>query len=149
MSDLTPEEALEESLRRIGWMIDDKDTEIERLTKQLDSYQAFADWGWAQPSILEVDDLPTPRLELVVRGEYPWFSFETVYQLVYKHLLGYSVSIPLGHTKTTGGGQPPVLHDGTIITPFRDGAHIRHDSKHLGLPAYITFGDVTQRIDAE
>lgn len=89
-------------------------------------------------------DLPTPRLELRLkiieigkdRYNRASGSWEWTYSIVYKHLLGHIVKIPLGSTKSNG-----CFSFGLPSLPFRDSAHIRHDSESLGLPAYIIRSD--------
>jgi len=56
-------------------------------------------------------------------------------------LAGTVVFVPLGHTKVGGDGRPPIRGDGSIRPPFRDGAHIHHDLKQLGLPAFAILED--------
>lgn len=54
---------------------------------------------------------------------------------------GKAVIVPMGTTKVGldlgERGRTPLEDDGTIYTPFRDGAHIRRDSAQLRLPAYV------------
>ncbi len=49
--------------------------------------------------------------------------------------------VPLGHTKVGGDGRPQIRGDGSIRLPFRDGAHIYHDMKQLGLPGFAILED--------
>jgi hypothetical protein len=40
----------------------------------------------------------------------------------------------------------PIMQDGVLDTPFRDGAHISLDSVTLGLPSFVVYGDVVRRL---
>ena len=82
--------------------------------------------------------LPVPRLELRWSNLDEWEKTCT-YSLVYKHLMDFSVRVPLGETKTSGR-----MQDVNIINawkPFRDGAHFDNEMKQFGLPGFIIIGD--------
>jgi hypothetical protein len=88
-------------------------------------------------------------LELVYipHKELGWSDYRVIYRLVMKHLLGRVFALPLSQTRLTRYGydkDPPALDD----LPLRDGAHIIHDSAHLGVPAFkIMPGEKPHRLD--
>ena len=126
---------LEEAEERIGEL----EREVERLQDHL---------PWTQHEEIEATpDMPVPRLEMVwEEGKFPRdYQYRCAYRLVYRHLLGHLVAVPLGETMV--GSTKPPDHFGEIDTPFRDGAHIKSDARQLGLPAYVRWGDKVERID--
>jgi hypothetical protein len=100
--------------------------------------------------------LPLPRLQLT------WEKIEPP-EDGYNWLCKYEILIPLpkhdirnerkwgfyaasiGGTRR-GGERPPDSY-GKLDTPFRDGAHVRWDALHLGMPAYVVYEDKYRRID--
>jgi hypothetical protein len=131
--------------------------EVERLERQLDTSVL----GWSRHRPWKEDGLPVPRLELRWKLTAPGEAV-ALFVLVYRHFLDHVEAVPLGQTRCSGGGyrvgenrpadMPPLFHAGTyagmpgLDLPFRDGSHLKHNAKHLGLPAYISTddGDVTQ-----
>jgi hypothetical protein len=91
--------------------------------------------------------LPVPRLELVwkkMREPKDGYTWYCRYDLVKNHLVGEINRIPLGGTRSSG------YHDGvngTVGTPFRDGAHILFDARELRLPAYAICGKNVTKLD--
>ena len=91
--------------------------------------------------------LPVPRLELVwekMRQPEDGYAWYCRYDLVKNHLVGEINRIPLGGTRASG------YHDGmngTVGTPFRDGAHILFDAIELRLPAYAILGKCVTKLD--
>ena len=135
-------------------LLDLKDEQIEKLEAELEKYQEAErlardkeSWVWTEHEIMDAKDdfdLPVPRLELVWellddRG----YNKRCWYYLVYEHLLGDIVKVPMGMTKVSGGGRSPwreVADPNTgqrIDTPFRDHAHVLTDAKSLNLPAFV------------
>ena len=116
------------------------EAERDELIEKLGELERITDYiHWYRHTEIEAaeDTLPAPRLEIVLHdgdclNEYRW-----KYSLVIKHLLGYHVRVPLGVTTTSGtfvhSGGKPNFDD----TPFRDGAHFRHDAESLKLPAFV------------
>lgn len=101
------------------------------------------------------DDLPLPRLEMEwTKSADPDWDWEIEYRLVYCHFLGHTECVRMGLTKSGSGNRRPdfkALLSGDAegarwVLPFRDGAHITHDSGHLGLPIYVVTPDGTGRI---
>lgn len=86
-------------------------------------------------------DVKNARLELrweaTSNKDWNWFC---CYELVIPTLEGDILRARLGGTKV-GGSRPPVREDGTVDTPFRDGAHAKWDGKTLGVRAWAIFGD--------
>lgn len=84
--------------------------------------------------------LPLPRLQLKCIAQEPKEdgcpSWRWDYTLQYQHLLDQEVGIEMGWTKCSGslGGE-------RANRPLRDGAHITHDSRHLGIPAFAVWED--------
>lgn len=134
---------------RLQELLDLKDRELDGLREALAKYEEPREWRWMMHTDRQEDthDLPVPRLEMTCEPVYEglWSVQTWTYCLVYRHFLGHLVWVPLGETKRTGGSMdvPPMLDD----LPFRDGAHIRHDSVTLNLPAFVVIGDRTQRIE--
>lgn len=144
MSEVSAYERLEE-------LLNDKDTEIERLRGELEDAQQNvrgAHAGWSLPVRLPAEQvLPVPRLEIVVEAdEGRWYQRTSHYRLVYRHLLGHHLGVPLGVTITSGGGDEPPVRNGRVDLPIRDGAHILNEAKCLRLPAYAVCGDVVEQI---
>lgn len=135
------------ALERLQELLDEKDVQIAKLSDKLDDIKEREEserHAWTRHEELDADDqpLPVPRLEIRAvklndRGtEWAW-----LYGFVYRHLLGHVVRVPLGRTTVSGGsGWPPVRGDEADL-PFRDGAHIGHDSVHLGLQAFAVVED--------
>ncbi len=129
------------AIERLEKLLDEKDNEIETLSDKIQELEDHSeyDWAWARHFKIETDEigLPIPRLELrCEKLDDGWYNFEWLYGIVYRHFLGHGMFIPLGLTKVGGLGKPPIYEDGTIMTPFREGAHFRHDAKHFGMPIY-------------
>lgn len=122
----------------------------EGLERQLDTNTL----GWSRHREWTEEDLPVPRLEMHwERTSEDGYERVALYVLVYRHFLDGCgdkpkiEAVPMGLTRVSGGhNRTPWFWNGAIETPFRDGAHFKHDAKHLGLPAFVTTedGDVTQ-----
>jgi hypothetical protein len=98
---------------------------------------------WCHHSEAASDPLPVPRLEIryeQVGGS--WRNRVAKYALVYRHLCGEFVTVPLGETKIAASRNEPPIEDGKVHLPFRDGAHIYHEMMTLGLPGFAICGDV-------
>ena len=123
-------------LERLERELNNADIEREKLQEELDGLKAHATWGWSRHTQIESadDNLPVPRLQIeAFNTSGDWYVTEWVYSMVYEHLLGHHVVVPMGHTKQTGGRG---RHDSVERLPFRDGAHIRHEAKAFGWPAF-------------
>lgn len=129
---------------RLAEFLDEREAEITQLRARIEHMEGAE--GWRVPSELaEPQVLPVPRLEIVwTAGGCPgrWIASSF---LVYRHLLGHAVALPLGRTISEGGRnyRPDI---GPISLPFRDGAHLIHDAEHLKLPAYVTCGERSQEV---
>lgn len=142
-------------IERLMELLEEKDQKIAELegdvreaTEKEEERQRWAETFWTRHVKLEDDGgLPVPRLEIrwerddVARSGYQW---RANYNLVYRHFLGDIIAVPLGRTMV--GCEHPV-RNGKIDTPFRDGAHIRHDAAQLGLPAYSVCENITDVIE--
>lgn len=124
------------AIERLESALNERDYKIEDLQQEIDGLKEFATWAWSRHTTIEAKDdpLPVPRLQIeVFNVSGDWYVSEWVYSMVYEHLLGHHVIVPMGHTKQTGGrGGPRDVAD----LPFRDGAHIRHEAKAFGWPAF-------------
>ena len=140
------------AIERLEETLNQKDEEIETLralNSELEQQVRESEAGWSLPVKLSgAQTLPVPRLEIVYVQDDPesWASWRTLYRLVYRHLLGHCVAIPLGETAIRGGGDAPPIRSGKIDLPFRDGAHIRTEARTLRLPAFAVCGDVVESI---
>jgi hypothetical protein len=55
----------------------------------------------------------------------------------YRKKNGFRHKATLGGTKVSSSRSSMIYEDGTINTPFRDGAHIQWDAELLKLPMYV------------
>jgi len=135
------------NIKRLEELLDIKDNKIEELESELNKYKIEEEndidrenWKWTIHKNLsekENMDLPIPRLELKYNNlTDDCYNSEWEYYLVYKHLLGDIICVPLGYTKVSGGNKAPI-YDGKINLLFRDGAHIKNEAKQLNIPAYV------------
>ena len=142
-------ERLKELLDEKDRLLNEKDSEIVSLNDQIESEQRWRESYWTRHQ-KRTDDggLPVPRLEIrwepadEARDGYNWVAN---YCLIYRHFLGDIIAVPLGQTKVTS--QMSLVQEGKVGTPFRDGAHIRNDAQHLGLPAFAVCGEVKTLLD--
>lgn len=128
------------AIKRLEDLLNEKDRKIDELHEKLDKLEDLKsrEWGWCIHSEGKNENgLPVPRLEIRAKTmSGNWGNFEWIYCLVYKHLLGHIVKVPLGKTTTQSGRELPPIFDGRIEGPFRDGAHLMHDSETLKPPAF-------------
>lgn len=142
------------ALERLETMLAEREDEIETLKTKLTERDLQDGWGWCihrQPKVDPNPDLPVPRLEIrfepVLTGcADPWQAGQIMtYSLVYRHLLGHLVFVPIGYTKRSGGrGLKPDFSSAESALremPFRDGAHIRNEMKQLNLPGFLICDD--------
>ncbi len=144
------------AIERLEMLLNEQDARIEKLeqeNEELERRVEGAKAGWSLPRSVEDarPELPLPRLEMewLPRSPGDWGAYKVEYRLVYRHLCDHVVVIPLGLTRVEGGGQSPFARgaDAEKALPFRDGAHIIHDSAHLALPAYALTPDGPVRLD--
>lgn len=135
------------ALERLEEVLDVKDGEIHKLQRRLEKMQLDADvsrLAWCHHSEFDEGTEPNPELP-VPRLEIRWSVREgettAMYSLVYRHLLGRVVFVPLGMTRTSGALDQQVRPNGTITTPFRDGAHFANEMRQLKLPGFVICGD--------
>lgn len=139
------------TLERLEQQLDLKDARIDELETELQELkdEAASEWKWARHKKLKdnPDNLPVPRLEIRWHNESDdGYLTRWDYTLIYRHLLGHLIAVPLSQTRITGGNGSPPIHNGRIQTPFRDGVHICHDTHHLGIPAFGIVGDKIVRL---
>jgi hypothetical protein len=137
---------------RLEEILNEKDARIDQLEAEIEKRDNEAAWSWTRHTMSKAKDpLPTPRLEIRYTLHQNGYNMTATYALVYSHLLGDAVTVPMGFTKISGGGvNRPMSESGQIYGPLRDGAHIRHDMKSLNLPGYlIDFNGEVHRIDLE
>jgi len=136
------------TIERLEELLNERDEQIQELTDRIEAFEEMRNddrWRWARHEQINNDELPTPRLEIRcdVLGDYhqSW-----TYAMVYRHLLGHSVRVPLGHTEMNGSFIRS-NYDLMWYMPFRDGAHIKNDMRQLNLPAYVIMDGKTQQIE--
>lgn len=138
------------AIERLEEALDEKDARITMLEEELRTLKDESErtWLWARHFKIEDDKtLPVPRLEIRCRNLDDWYNWEWHYGLVYRHMLGDCIFVPLGHTTCNGGGHPPLDSQGNPNLPFRDGVHIRKDARQLNLPAYCLLEGQSTVID--
>ena len=139
------------AIERLEALLDEKDAELAAYRRSDEERERDADndaWCWTKHTkSQEPDGLPVPRLEirwsrLGSGGEWNWLAS---YNLVYRHFLGDVIVVPLSATRRGGNDCAPIERDGKVETPFRDGAHIAHEMRHMNLPGYaICEGTITK-----
>jgi hypothetical protein len=110
--------------------------------------------------------LPCPRFEFLWEkdGNNSWRNRTCTYYLVIPlsefdirredcdgNKVREELKIEVGKTTVEGGsGRAPIYEDGTVETPFRDGAHARWDKKSLGVnfPIIAVCGDIYNEVTA-
>lgn len=149
------DEAVEKltAVQRLEELLNERDERIAELEAKLDEEEEERDdraWMWTKHSKSEEkESLPVPRLEIrwTPEGRFPGYNWLASYNLVYQHLLGHVMVVPLGSTKQGGGDARGPVRDGKVETPFRDGVHIMHDAWALRLPAYAICGGVVTKVE--
>lgn len=141
---------------RLEQMLVESEAERKRLAKKCNALLKQAKHSWARHRDHKTDQwaggtLPVPRLQMTYRDlSEDWTRFECRYSLVTRHFLGHLVEIPMGITRiglcTSRGA--PVDSMGGLYHPFRDGAHIAHDSEAMRLPAFRIHGDRVEPVNA-
>lgn len=127
---------MEKAIEVLAQRVTELESQLEESRQQCEQYTDLHSYYWTRHTQLpEVQSLPVPRLEIeLIANEDAAYSgtHRWEYRLVYRHLLGDVIGVPLGSTSTTG----PLERAEPGDTPFRDGVHIRHDAQHLRLPAF-------------
>lgn len=148
------------AIERLEALLDEKDEELEKLRQQVTELERARDsepWAWMRQSKSdEAEGLPVPRLEIRWSKLDDW-SWVAEYALVYRFFLGEVIRVPFSRTKQSGGwddrelaeSESPrsIVRNGVVETPFRDGAHIRHDMRALNLPGYAICRDVVTKLE--
>lgn len=138
------------AIERLEELLNERDNQVQELTERIEAFEEQRkddQWRWARHEEVKDDDLPTPRLEIRCDVLDPYHQSWT-YAMVYKHLLGHNIRVPLGHTEMNGSFTRG-NSDLTWYMPFRDGAHIKNDMKQLNLPAYVIIDGEVQQIEVE
>lgn len=141
---------------RLNEIIEEKDAEIANLTQKIDDLEDKLDISsisWQKQEIFEENDfnrnMPYPRLEMRLRQEHKgnWFRVQYHYGLVYRHYSNtgsdkvFLLFIPISITSCGGGRDNSLnswMHNGELTLPYRDGVHIKSESRVFNLPAFIT-----------
>lgn len=124
---------------------------IKKLQEKLDKAESLS---WTQhkeypnPKEAPGADLPVPRLEvrweeIPEKDKGDGYQIQASYCLVYKHLCGQTIFVPLGLTRSSGTLSSRVNHNGSVDLPFRDGCHFQNEMKQLNLRGFGICGDVT------
>jgi len=124
---------------RLNERINELENELEKKLRAENDAKYVDSWRWRdirKVSITENNGLPIPRLELRWRA-LDGDNAICDYLLVQRHYLGHLIATPLSSTKVGGGGSREYC--ARLDTPFRDGAHIKHDAAHFKLPAFVCF----------
>lgn len=135
---------------KLAELLEEKEQELRDLQKKIEDDRDLERWRWARHEDLPREQvLPVPRLEIVLNeGESDDYNRVWVYRIIHRHLLGHCVAVPMGSTKQSGGN--PNMERGLLdLMPLRDGAHIRHDAKAFGWPAFMVSGDESVAIPLE
>lgn len=146
------------ALARLERQLEAKDAKIAALRAELEGWEGDEAWRWTRHRVVEKDpspSLPIPRLEIRYEAiDEAGYNTRALYCLVYRHYTHKTgglacdkstdciVFVPIGETRMGG---PASLEPreregrwaGRSYGPYRDGAHIRHDMKQMGLPGFI------------
>jgi len=138
------------AIERLEQLLDEKDTELEAARAKLQEAELKLenDASWYEHREFEPGSEPNPELP-IPRLEVRWepcddgrYESVATYALVYRHLLGHVVFVPLGVTRTTGALTGRVRGDGLVDLPFRDGAHFANEMHQIKLRGFAIAGDV-------
>ena len=137
--------------------INDMAEKIVKLRKERqearEELERWKDWRWTwhpEQDLETIEGLPVPRLQFVY--ETNDYEGACTQLLVYKHFLDHDVGIVLGKTRVSGGSATKILREDDNTAPwipFRDGSHIRHNAKQLGLRAFAVYEDVIHEFNLE
>lgn len=139
---------------RLNETIEKKEYKIEKLKGEIAELKNTADLRnleWQKHEYFKESELqkklPFPRLEMrfnrIKSAGDDWYNVIWIYGIVYKHFAetynDTMLFIPISKTTSNGGNGTFESHfkDGKLDTPFRDGVHIKADSKIFNLPAFI------------
>lgn len=101
--------------------------------------------------------LPLPRLQITWERVGTSCDYQVSYELFVpldehdirnEEKLGY-LKVPLSGGTKVNSSHGPILQDGVLDTPFRDGVHAGWDSVALGVPAFVVYGDTVRRIGSK
>lgn len=124
---------------KLAELLERREEELETLRSEIEAYKDNERWRWARHAELpEKQSLPVPRLEVWLdENNSDDYNRIWVYRMIYRHLLGHCVAVPLGMTTQQGEDRHRKLLD---YLPFRDGAHIRNEAHAWKWPAFIVRG---------
>lgn len=134
---------------KLADLLEASENKLAELQQQLDEDSDRDRWGWTQHAELPKEQtLPVPRLEIFyMESESDDYNRVWLYRMIYRHLLGHCVAVPMGQTKQGGGNHKVIISKLLDFLPFRDGAHIKHDARAFGWPAFMVYGDHSKAID--
>lgn len=133
---------------RLAQELEEAECKIRELEREIERLKDLR--PWTEHGTVEDDGLPVPRLEMAwEKGSFRSYQYRCQYRLVYRHLLNHIESVPLGETLVGGHTDPDGYKGLKMILPFRDGAHIKSDAKHLNLPAFVRWDDKVEKINAD
>ncbi len=137
---------------KLAELLEVKEQELSDLKEQIEQDLEDERWRWTRHVEMPKDmeqTLPVPRLEIWLNpDESDDYNRCWVYRMIYRHLLGHCVAVPLGQTKQSGGN-PNSAAPLIDFMPVRACAHIRHDAKAFGWPAFMVRGDESEIIPLE
>lgn len=133
------------AIERLEKLLDEQEEKISELNKKIETLERDQAWTAHQEGD-QSDNLPVPRLEMRAVQIEEWYQYAWEYSLVYRHLLGDIIAVPMGRSTSSGGANyaPDTfqgVYDPNCSGPFRDGVHIWNDSKCLNLPAFLIVED--------
>ncbi len=142
------------AIERLEGLLNERDAEIERMREEVQAAErtvAQSEAGWSLPvRFPDEQTLPVPRLQMTFETDDDrWYEWTVSYRLVHRHFLGHVIGVALGSTTVRGGNGGPPIRDGKLDLPFRDGVHMGHDARSLGLRAFAVCGDHVEEIPTE
>lgn len=123
----------------------EKEAELIELQMAVQAGKEFLERAHHRELETDLSPLPVPRLEL--RCEPIDDGTEWTYSLVYKHFLGHIVFVTFGITRVSGARAVEPTGRGKLPLPMRDGVHIYHDMKELGLPGFAIYGETIEQLE--
>lgn len=145
---------LRRTVHHLTSLLDSRNKAFRRQADDLEIARNRLKWsssGWClAETVTDEPDLPLPRLEVILT-EADVSSLTFVYRLVRKHLVQKVQVVPLGQVVRSGMRRqgeegPEYSFNGELNVPHSLRAEIEFDAAHLQLPAFLRWGDVTQRV---
>lgn len=145
---------LRRTVHHLTRLLDSRNKAFRRQADDLEIARNRLKWsssGWClAETVADEPGLPLPRLEVVLT-EADVSSLTFVYRLVRRHLVEKVQVVPLGQVVRSGMRRqdeegPEYGFNGELNVPRSLRAEIEFDAAHLQLPAFLRWGDVTQRV---